>query len=355
MINPKTPSNDGDEFDYLYYLLKDEPSLEKIAFPLFSHSLFLWSQKNMFQQQERQRLMTLARSEAELLVLPLTENMPIKNLALEYLIRYVVFKVFNNAEIRSELISHWAISYQNQRAVYDSLVYLVWQDRICKRYHDVLIERLRSNHIAKHTLVLAAHEREKKFGITSLFLASQKSFRLLLRKLLKIKFKIPVDEKESLIDSLLGEWIAKLREMPFEKLCHEAFFTGDVIKTDFIDEWRREHTQGRYPEGGLEYLDAEINSDGRTVSTLEFLEGKHESLQTQSTEIRLPLTISQRRALKEFLSNTEIKIVETLYNYPDFTQKEVAEYVRCTQSKVSKAQRKFKRFEKEIKKILEIQ
>jgi hypothetical protein len=364
MINPKKLSNDGDELDYFYYLLKDEQFAEKVAFPIFSNELFVWSQKNLFQQHECQRLLILARKEANLLVLPLAENMPIKNLALEYLTRYVVFKVFNNRGIREELLNHYRTYYypspfKDEGQVYNSLVYLMWQERKRDRYRDILIERLRSNPVAKRTFVLAAHTREKNFCITSAdaVLASEKSFKFLLKRYLKrVKSRLPIDEKKSLIDLLLGRWVTQLAEMPFEKLCHEAFYTDRVIQTDFSDEWRREHTQGRYPEGGFEHLDAEtINSDGRRISMIKVLEGEHESLQTQPLDIIYPFTASQKEALKEFLSNTEVKILETFYNYSDATQAEVAKHVGCTQSKISKAKRKFQRHEDKIKKILEIE
>lgn len=346
---------DGDELDYLYHLLKDEPLTEKIAFPLFSNELFVWSQRDFFQQYERQILLNLAWNEAKMLVLPLVGGIPIKELALEYLTRYVVFLVFNNSKIRSELLTHYRKTYypsplKEVYKVYNSLVYLLWQDRICQRYHNALIERLCSHPVAKHTFVLAAQNKEAYFGITSsadAVLASQKSFQFLLKRYLnQINFRLPTDEKESLINNFLGKWIAKLRNLPFEKLCHEVFFTDRVIKSAFIDEWRGE--RGRYPEGGCEYFDADIVSQsGRKVSALEVLEGNHQALQTV-------LTVSQKEALREFLSNTELEILECFYEHPDFTQKEVAGHVGCTQSKVSKARRKFKRFEKEIKKILEI-
>jgi len=307
------------------------------------HWLNVLGQSFFFSKEENSIIRDSAGKEADLLIVPVNQGMSTDELAATTAIHAFPFWFFIVLDNQSDAAKHFKATRRNYPSFYDSWVYIHWQIRIAQRHQSLLIERICANPVAQNTIRILVEETEQ---------AAYESLKNLIMK--EVKFGIPVDEKESLIDFLLGKRIAKLREMPFEKLCHEAFFTDSVIKTDFIDEWRTQHTQGRYPGGGTEYLDAEIKKDGRKVSTLEFLEGKHESLQTQPMDIRSQLTASQKKALRDFLSDTEVKILETLYNYPDFTQEEVAEYVGCTQSKVSKAQRKFEQFKEKIKKILEI-
>jgi hypothetical protein len=180
---------------------------------------------------------------------------------------------------------------------------------------------LRSHPIAYNTFELAARAKEQDLGITSPeeVLASQESFQFLFNRILQaVNFNMPQDEKEELINSFLGQWIVTLKEMPFETLCHEVFFTNTVIRRKFIDEWRGQYKQRTYPSDGFEYLDAEtINSDGRKVSTLELLEGKYESLQTQPEEIALAITPEQLLQLQQLLGKTGLNILEYRYRHPE--------------------------------------
>jgi len=165
----------------------------------------------MFEPQEIESLFLRAWQEADMLIIPRPEDMTNPKLALEFKTRHVVFSVlnfvFNNADILNELISHLGIiPYKNQKTVYDAVVYLAWQERIYVRYRQTLIERAQKNPIAGHTLGLSILERKD-------------AMEYLIKTLMeKIKFPIPEDEKESLIDFFLGEWAAALRDMPFEKM-----------------------------------------------------------------------------------------------------------------------------------------
>jgi len=160
------------------------------------------------------------------------------------------------------------------------------------------------------------------------------------------------ETKDEVAHTLISKALNELRELDIEEVLLRVV-SGELEKLkqanlrDSIDEVRYQTAKKRMPSG-------EFQSLGNKVQMLEVLAAEHESLQTQPRNIRSQLTASQKKTLREFLGETELKIFESFYNHPDFTQEEVAEHVGCTQSKVSKARRKFRRFEEKIKKILEI-
>jgi uncharacterized membrane protein len=141
-----------------------------------------------------------------------------------------------------------------------------------------------------------------------------------------------------------------------------SFLTALNVERDLEDEYRRlKKTKKGRAEAGTVSLNEEVeNAHGSKVSMMELLTAKDESLQTQQdvvevvhTEtLKAGFTNSQKKALSEILNATDIQILSAILRKHDATQEEIAEDVGCVQSKVSKAQGKFKRHKEKIKKIL---
>lgn len=241
--------------------------------PLIRQSLWNWlnvlGQHFFFSKLEDSIIRDAARIEAELLLVLIDREMPTDELAAETVIRAFPFWMFIIEDNLSDAAKQFKATRRNDISFYNSWVHIIWDIRIAQRHHSLLIERIRANPVAQNTIRLLVEEAEQ---------AAYKSLKNLIRE--KAKFRIPVEEKESLINLFLGEQIAKLQNMPSSKMCREAFYTDRVIWADLIDVLRKEK---RMPD--TMSLDATIeNESGEQISMSEVLSAQHAALQTQPQE-----------------------------------------------------------------------
>jgi uncharacterized membrane protein len=173
---------------------------------------------------------------------------------------------------------------------------------------------------------------------------------------------LPEHTRLDIIGDSVQDWLYKLMDLPIVECYKKIFLTALNVERDLEDEDRRlKKTKKGRAEAGTVSLNEEIeNAHGSKVSMMELLTAKDESLQTQQdvvevvhTEtLKAGFTNSQKKALSEILNATDIQILSAILRKHDATQEEIAEDVGCVQSKVSKAQGKFKRHKEKIKKIL---
>jgi len=295
--------------------VKDSEQWLPLIQRLFWHKINVLGQRHLFSDLEYSIIHNTARREAELLLLPVVQNLPIKTLALEVGLRGGIFEYFKDKDIQAEVARVFRTRYRNDASFYDSCVYLMWEYRIYQIYFNMQFELYRSNPIAKNTIGLAFNK--------CLSASQQKNAYEDLKQLLmrKANFRIPVDEKESLIHVLLGEWTAKLREMPFY-MCNEASYTDTVI-------WRR--IAKKVKTASQKQWQSVVNLDD--IQEPEAPESKP-----------MPkLDDTQRKPVNRAYGKSADKVIEVYLNDPDATVQEVAK-----QAGVS--DRTVKRIRAEIKK-----
>ncbi|MBC8461118.1 MAG: hypothetical protein H8D67_24295 [Deltaproteobacteria bacterium] len=131
----------------------------------------------------------------------------------------------------------------------------------------------------------------------------------------KANFRIPVDEKESLVNVLLGEQIAKLREMPFSKVCYEVFYTDTII-------WRR--IAKKLKTASEKQWQSMVNLD---------------DIQTPVASAPKPipkLDDNQRKPLKRAYGKSADKVIEVSMNDPDATIPEIAKRAGVSEKTVKR-------------------
>lgn len=114
-----------------------------------------------------------------------------------------------------------------------------------------------------------------------------------------------------MVNHLLGEWIAKLWDMPVSKVYHEAFFTDTVIWRDF-DNAKGPEKQWR----------AMINLDD--IPEPQAPESKPIS----------KLDDTQRKLLNRAYGKSAAKVIEVYLNDPDATIPEIAKQTGISERKV---------------------
>lgn len=286
---------------------------------LLWHKVNILGQHHLFSDLEYSIIHNTARREAELLLLPVVQNLPIKTLALEAGARGGIFEYFKYEDIQAEVARLFRARYRHDASFYDSCVYLMWEYQIYQTYLNMLVELYHSNPIAKNTIGLA-------FGECLTISDQDNAYKDLKQSLMsKANFRIPVDEKESLIDVLLGEWIAKLREMPFY-MCYEASYTDTVI-------WRK------------------IAKKVKTASEKQWQSminlGNIQEPEAPESKTMPKLDDTQRKLLNRAYGKSADKAIEVYLNDPDATVQEIAEEAGVSEKTVKRIRAEIRKKGKE--------
>ena len=180
-------------------------------------------------------------------------------------------------------------------------------------------------------------ERDNQWRLSSEHDAEKKSEQkvLLCKKLDEIS---KLKHKDRTASVLNGKW---------------KYALNDIKNNLYKNIIRTQLAQRRMPAGDIQSLDEEVESaHGSKTSMLELLVTQNESLQTQQMIMEFEFNDYQKNALKEFLNEDEIKILEITWSNPDLTQEEIAPQAGCSQGEVSKSKSAFKKYAAPVKKIL---
>jgi len=266
---------------------------------LVGNMLNVYGQCHLFSGEEYSVIRYAARREAEMLLLPYLpaiQELPDETVALEAWTRWNFFGLFKYEDTQAKAARWFRAKYRNNASFYNSCVYLMWEERIYQRYLNVLFEHYRSDPIIKNTLGLAFD----KYLSTSQQGDAYRDLKQLLMD--KVNFRIPVDEKESLIDFLLGEWIAKLREMPFY-MYYKASYTNTVIWRKFAKKVKTASEKQWQNRVNINDIQTLVAPAPKPIPKLDD---------------------NQRKLLKRAYGKFADKVIEVSMNNPDATIPEIA-------------------------------
>jgi len=283
------------------------------------HWLNVLGQSFFFSKEENSIIRDSAGKEADLLIVPVNQGMSTDELAATTAIHAFPFWFFIVLDNQSDAAKHFKATRRNYPSFYDSWVYIHWQIRIAQRHQSLLIERICANPVAQNTIRILVEETEQ---------AAYESLKNLIMK--KVKFGIPVDEKESLVNYFLGEWIVKLWDMPVSKVYHEAFFTDTVVWRDIAKEIKK----------------VSVRQWGQTVNIDDIQEPEApESKPRYSWDRELDDT--QRKLLNKAYGKSAAKVIEVYLNDPDATIPKIAKQTGISERTVKSIRAQMKKKGKE--------
>lgn len=313
---------------------------QPLIYPLVWHEVNIISQRRYFTRAEELNIEAKAKYIAKYVILP-----PVKTnfdvLLEETAFRGLVLDVFHSAEIHFYFAQRCSPTVPNEISFLNSLTYLREQEGLFVRGLQEVIKRIRNNWAAD--LALGATETGKTTFTQRLQneLAEQTSW-----------MSLPEHTRLDKIGDSVQDWLFKLMEMPVMTRYKNSFLTAQNVERDLNDEYRRlTKTKKGNVEAGMKSLDEEVETeDGDTAPMLEIIPAP-----PTTGEKEIEFTEQQKKALREFLNETDVHILKAIINDPDATQEEIAQQVGCAQPKVSKAiNEKFKPNWQRIKKIFEL-
>lgn len=314
---------------------------QPLIYPLVWHEVNVISQRRYFTRDEWLNLEATAKYIARYVILPPVKEVEFDVLLEESAFRGLVLGFFHDAEIHTHFAQKCDPTARNEISFLNSLTHLWEQVRLFERGIQEVIKRIRDNSAAYYTLGVTETGAIAFTQRLQNELAEQTSW-----------MSLPEYKRLDTIGTSVQDWLYKLVGEPVMERYKKSFLTALNVKRDLIDAHRRlKNTKKGRAEAGTTSLYEEVETkDGDTVPMLEIIPAPPDIV-----EIKIEFTEQQKEALREFLNEVEVRILEAILHDFYATQEEIAQQVGCSQSKVSKTIiENFKPNMQRIKKILEI-
>lgn len=318
---------------------------QPLIHPLTWHAVNVISQRRYFTGDELLNLEAWAKDIANFAILPSVKEVEFDVLLEQTAFRGLVLMLFHEGQKEKVYCLNNALiiipSRWNVPSFITSLTYLQEQERIFVQGIKEVVKRIRNNPAAY--LALGATETGEVTFTQELQneLADQTSW-----------MSLPEHKRLDKIGDSVQDWLFKLMEMPVMTRYKNSFLTALDAERDLMDEHRRltETKKGRVEAETTSLDEEEETKDGDTIPILELI-----SAPPNTPQGEIEFTELEKEEVREFLNETEVRILEAIFHDPYATQEEIAQQAGCTQSKVSKAIReKVNPNKQRIKEILGI-